>query len=218
MAVSSRGVLGGAKRMRQKSWRQIRAERIAEQKRERDERRAAAAEEAEEEEEEDDDDRPTRRTKARTKRRTGKLKRSTGRVLFGFRIPEMNGNRWTAVLIWLIGAFLTRSFVMQLGVPEEIASPIAILLQWLLTKAESPLWQGRGRPPIAIIATIIDGGVNTGGTWVYTKNIGKTDFWAMIQYAAENPRLVPAISAQIAIAASVGVLTAAAAEYFWNLE
>jgi hypothetical protein len=214
MAVSSRGVVGGAKRMRQRPrWKEIRAERIARQKEERAERQAAAAEAAEEEEEEEEE-RPVRSAKRRGKKT---LRRATFKRP-SFALPAMNANRWTAAIIWLVGAFLTRSFLVQIGVPEQMASPIGILLQWLLTKAESPLWQGSSRPPIAIIATIIDAGMNAGGTWVYTKNIGSTDFWAMIQYAAEDPTLIPSPATQIAIAVAVGLLTAAAAEYYWNLE
>jgi Fe2+ transport system protein B len=231
MAVSSRGVVGGAKRMRQRPrWKEIRAERIARQKEERAERQAAAAEAAEEEEEEEraerqaaaaeaaeeeeEEERPARSAKRRGKKT---LRRATFKRP-SFALPAMNANRWTAAIIWLVGAFLTRSFLVQIGVPEQMASPIGILLQWLLTKAESPLWQGSSRPPIAIIATIIDAGMNAGGTWVYTKNIGATDFWAMIQYAAEDPTLIPSPATQIAIAVAVGLLTAAAAEYYWNLE
>lgn len=207
--AASRGVLGGAKSMRQRPrWKEMRAQRIARQRAERETQEA----EKEEEEEEDAPAKPARRGK-KIKRVVPKL--ALKGVSFG--LPAMNANRWTSVIIWLVGAFLTRSFLLQIGVAENMATPIGLVLQWLLTKAESPLWQGAGRPPIAIIATIIDGGMNTGGTWVYTKNIGNTDFWKMIQFAANDPALVPSVPTQIACAVGVGVLTAAAAEYYWNL-
>lgn len=216
MAIhSTRGVLGGARTMIR---RETRTQRIARQRTEREEReearRIAAAEAAEEEEEEGETEAAAPRTKGKKKRTAA---RSAARTFLFVSIPEMNSNRYTAVIIWLVGAYLTRAFVMQIGASEDVATPIAFLVQWLLTKAESPLWRGHGYPRMAVIATLIDGGINTGGTWVYTKNIGATDFWKMIQFAANDPTLVPSVGTQIACAIGAGLLTAAAAEYYWNL-
>lgn len=213
---SRRGVLGGAKTMRQKPrWRQIRDERIAQQK---EEREAVAAEAAEEEEEEETAAATPREKKGKNAMHVKETARravsTAGR--FGW-LPTMNSNRWTAVLIWLVGAYLTRAFLMQVGIVEEYATPIGLVLQWLLTKGESPLWQGNGRPPLAIICTLIDGGMNSAGALVYTKNIGSTDVWSMIQYAAQDPALTPSITTQVMLAIAVGLIVAAAAEYYWNL-
>jgi hypothetical protein len=214
MAIASRDVAPS-------EWQKRRLQRIARQEAKRKARKEAlenARQEAAAEAEEDDteDERPRKKGK-KMKRTPARSAQRTFLFLPIPSMPEMNGNRWTAVIIWLIGAYLTRAFLIQIGVAEDVASPIGLLLQWLLTKAESPLWRGQSRPWIAVIATVIDTGFNAGGTWVYTKNIGKTDFWAMVQYATEDPKLAPAIATQIALAIAVGLLTAAAAEYFWNL-
>lgn len=199
-------------------WQQRRL-RIAQQKKERKarwdarqkERQEAAAAEADDEEDEDTV------TTAAPRKKKGKQAAAPARAGLLPRMPAMNTNRYTSVIIWLIGAYLTRAFILQIGVADAVATPIAFLVQWLLTRAESPLWRGHGYPRMAMIATAVDGAINTGGTWVYTKNIGNTDFWKMIQFAADDPTLVPSIGTQIAVAVAVGLLTAAAAEYFWNL-
>lgn len=217
MATTTRGVLGGAKTMSRRSrWRELRAERIARQKKERAEILARERDAAEEEDEEEEDDEPAAPARSK-KNKKGKAMAAPARTARLGYLPTMNSNRWTSLIIWLVGAYLTRAFLVQIGVAEDAATPIGVLLQWLLTRAESPLWRGQGRPAIAIIATLIDGGMNAGGTWVYTRNIGQTDFWAMVQYAAQDPNLVPTVATQIACAIGVGLLTAAAAEYYWNL-
>lgn len=198
MTHSTRGVLGGARTMRR---RESRPDRIARQNAERAERQAARAE----------DETPQRVKKAL------RVARKTAPAGQWFALPTMNSNRWTAVIIWLVGAYLTRSFLMQVGIAEESATPISLVVQWLLTKGESPLWQGHGRPPLAIICTALDGAMNSAGALVYTKNIGSTDVWTMIQYAAQDPSLAPSIATQVALAIGVGLIVAAAAEYYWNL-
>jgi hypothetical protein len=201
-------------------WQKRRLQRIARQEAKRKARREAlhnAREVAEQEtdEAEDEDDAPAAPRKKKGKQSTAPAKAARPGLLPS--IPAMNTNRYTSVIIWLIGAYLTRAFILQIGVADELATPIAFLLQWLLTRAESPLWRGHGYPRMAMIATAVDGAINTGGTWVYTKNIGNTDFWKMIQFAANDPTLTPSIGTQIAVAIGVGLLTAAAAEYYWNL-
>ena len=189
---------------------------------------ARAAQEAEEEEEEKEEaDAPQPRKKKNKKKPVTARGPRLG-VLPG--LPEMNANRWTAVIIWLIGAYLTRSFLVQITVPVDLATPIAFLLQWLLTKAQSPLWRGQGYPKMAILATMIDGGVNSAGAWPYLKNLGKTDFWAMVrdiyQASAAPPKpgdppptpIEPTVATIVACSIVTGVATAAAAEYYWNLK
>lgn len=213
MATSSRGVLGGAETMQQRrSWKEIRAARIAQQQADRAARQAAAAEDQEDADEEDD----TAPTRPATKKRGKKAARG-GLRMPSPAIPHMNSNRYTAIIIWLVGAYLTRALILQVGASDTYATPIAIVVQWLLTKAESPLWQRKGYPPLAIICTAIDGGMNSAGALVYTRNIGNTDFWAMIQYAAHDPALTPSVTTQIVLAIGCGLLVAAAAEYYWNL-
>lgn len=144
-------------------------------------------------------------------------------------IPELNSNRWTAIIIWLVGAYLTSQALYQLGVAEPFNNAFGFAIQWALTKAESPLWKGQGAPKMAILATLIDGGINSAGAWPFMKNLGKTDFWTMIQdilQASEPPpqaagaapeRIEPTTATIIVCSVGIGLMTAAAAEYFWNL-
>lgn len=179
-------------------WRELRQHRIARQRKEAITHRQAKQEQIE--------DAPAPKRAAPTSRlaRLGAL-------------PEMNSNRWTGVIIWLVGAYLTSQLLLQMGVADPYSSLFGFALQWALTKAEGPLWQGKGYPRMALFATFIDGGVNAGGVWPFMKNLGQTDFWRMISEIAGQPNLEPSLITIIACSVAIGLATAAAAEYFWNL-
>lgn len=126
-------------------------------------------------------------------------------------------NQFIAICIWLVGMFLTSKTLMQLGVTEEISAISGFVLQLALTRAEAPLWKGRGLPKMAIAAVVVDVLINSAGAWPYTKNIGATDFWTMVRDLSSDPTLQATIGTQFAFAFIAGAFTAAAAEYFWNL-
>lgn len=130
---------------------------------------------------------------------------------------SLSANKTTAVIIWLIGAWLTVQALQQMGVPEQISVIFGVALQFALTRAESPMWRGRGVPKMALGAVIVDICINSAGTWPYTKQIGNTDFWKMVRDVTGNPVVEPTIPTMLAFAIGVGAFTAAAAEYFWNL-
>lgn len=132
-------------------------------------------------------------------------------------LTNLSTNKVTAVIIWLVGAWLTAQTLTQLGVPEPFNFVIGLAIQFALTRAETPLWRGQGMPKMALGATAVDIAVNSAGAWPYLKNLGKTDFWAMVRDILSQPDVEPTLATQLAIAAGVGAFTAAAAEYFWNL-
>ena len=129
----------------------------------------------------------------------------------------MTANKATAIIIWLVGAWLTAQAISQLGVPDPMHLVFGLAIQWVLTKAESPLWRGKGYPKMAVGATLVDTAINSAGAWPYVKNIGQTDFWAMIREIGDT-QTEPTKATIVAISFGVGVFTAAAAEYFWNLD
>jgi hypothetical protein len=133
-------------------------------------------------------------------------------------LPTMNANRWTAVVIWLVGAWLSSQALGQLGVPDPLNIVFGMAFQWALTKAESPLWRGTSRPKMAIGATVVDVAINSAGAWPYLKNLGKTDFWKMVRDIAGDQKAEPTQATMITLAVAAGAFTACAAEYFWNLE
>jgi hypothetical protein len=132
-------------------------------------------------------------------------------------LPEMSANRWTAVVIWLVGAWLTSQFLGQLGVPDPFHYVFGLAVQWVLTKAESPLWRGKGYPKMAVGATIVDVVINSAGAWPYIKNLGATDPWKVARDIMGDQKAEPTQSTMITLAISIGAFTAAAAEYFWNM-
>jgi hypothetical protein len=129
----------------------------------------------------------------------------------------MTANRATAIIIWLVGAWLTSQALAQLGIPEPLHFVFGFAFQWVLTKAESPLWRGKGYPKMAIGATIVDTAINSAGAWPYVKNLRQTDFWTMIKEIGDTTA-EPTMSTIVAVSFGVGAFTAAAAEYFWNLD
>lgn len=143
------------------------------------------------------------------------------------RSEDLTINKTLAIIIWLGGAWLTKMTIEQMGVEPGIGIFIAIPLQLALTRAESPIWRGRGYPKMAIGALIFDSVIaNTPGAFRYTQNIGKTDFWYMVQKITTStgpdghplPLIQATVGTQLAMALGIGTILAAAAEYFWNLD
>lgn len=142
---------------------------------------------------------------------------------------SLSANKVTGIIIWLVGAWLTSQTLAQLGVPDPVNIIVGLAIQWVLTKAESPVWQKKKVPLMGVGAIVVDAAINSAGAWPYVKNIGDTDFWTMIRdiaaamstapaNAPAAPPIEPTIATIVAISFGCGVFTAAAAEYFWNLD
>lgn len=131
-------------------------------------------------------------------------------------IPKVSTNKATAIIIWLIGAWLTAQTLHQLGVPDTINIVVGLAIQFALTRAESPIWRGKGFPKMGIAATVVDVAVNSAGAWPYVKQLGNTDFWRMMQDLMKSPA-EPTLATLVVLVIAIGCFTACAAEYFWNL-
>src|SRR4051812_21051027 len=83
---------------------------------------------------------------------------------------KLTGNGVAGLIIWLICAYTSGLFLAQLGIPEPINYIIGGGIQWLFTKAEQPIWRGKGIPPLGLGVTIIDVAVNTTGVWPYIRD------------------------------------------------
>lgn len=138
-------------------------------------------------------------------------------MLAGSKAKSISTNKSIGIIIWLLGAWLTTRALAQMGVPEPVNIFIGIAAQLALTRAESPIWRGRGYPKMAIGALLVDVAINTPGAFIYTKNVGSTDFWTMLKEITNSPGLEANTPTQLALAIGVGTFTAAAAEYFFNL-
>jgi hypothetical protein len=138
-------------------------------------------------------------------------------------VQNMGSAQWTAVIIWLVGAWLTSTALAQLGVAEPINYAFGLAFQWILTKAESPLWRKQGTPLMGVGALFVDVLINSGGAWPALKNLGNTDAWGMIRDVLTDqtdPTAKPVEPTQLTILVltiGTGAFTAGAAEYFWNL-
>lgn len=130
----------------------------------------------------------------------------------------LTGNRSAGLIIWLICAFTTGLFLAQLGIAEPANYIIGAATQWLFTKAEQPIWRGKGRPPLGIAITLIDVAVNTTGVWPYIRDkFGSTDLWKMIGDMTGDPS-EPTLLVRFLFAAVIGIAVAAGPEYFWSRE
>jgi hypothetical protein len=136
-------------------------------------------------------------------------------------VQNMGSAQWTAVIIWLIGAWLTATALAQLGVVEPVNYAFGLGFQWILTKAESPLWRRQGTPLMGVGALFVDVLINSGGAWPRLKNIGQTDAWTMISDILKGepdaPPIEPTQMTILVLTIGTGAFTAGAAEYFWNL-
>lgn len=140
-----------------------------------------------------------------------------------------NGNRITAAVIWMLGAYLTSRTIAQMGF-GLVANPdgtfsmglmtyvAAGFIQFMITKGEAPIWRGRGWPALSIILLAVDIFItNMPGALPYAQNIGNTEFWTMLTTFTNNPQLQATTSTQAGVAMLMAIVTAAAPEYFWSL-
>lgn len=121
-----------------------------------------------------------------------------------------------ALIIWLAGVYTTMLFLAGL-LPELDAMRhwmIAVVIQLVLTIAQSEFWSGR-RGLVATIAVVVDMAVNAGGLWPLLRNIDMTPTWRLL----ESAMLVPSdASGAVVLAVTIGVslFIAAAPERIWR--
>ena len=139
---------------------------------------------------------------------------------------KVNYNRVAGAGAWAVGAFLTYLFLRTfkddpLGLFGAIS--VALIAQWLLTLAERPLWRWvlrrkDGRFIFASVAvTCIDGLLNAAGLYPYIGALTGSNVVTMI---ADVARVDPTIGkpAAFVLAGAIGLLVAALAEFYWELD
>lgn len=131
-------------------------------------------------------------------------------------LPKLSADKTIAILIWMVGAWLTVQFLHQLGVPSPVDALAGLAVQAALTFGERPLWRGRGKPPLAVVFALVDTLLNGAGALPYLLNLGNTDFWRLLSLAMQSSA-APAITTILVCTALVGGVTAAAPEYFASL-
>lgn len=139
---------------------------------------------------------------------------------------KVNYNRIAGAGAWLIGVFLTYLFLRTFkGDPLGLigAGIVALIAQGLLTLAERPLWRWilkrkDGRFIVAsVVVTGIDGLLNAAGLYPYIGALTGSNVVSMI---ADVASIDPTIGkpAAFLIAGAVGLLVAALAEFYWELD
>jgi hypothetical protein len=139
---------------------------------------------------------------------------------------KVNYNRVAGAGAWAIGVLLTYLFLRTFkGDPLGFLGAIAVALiaQWLLTLAERPLWRWilrrkDGRFILASVAvTMIDGLLNAAGLYPYIGALTGSNVATMI---ADVAHIDPTIGkpAALVLAGAIGLLVAALAEFYWELD
>lgn len=137
-------------------------------------------------------------------------------------LPQMNSDRYTAIVIWLVGVYLSRNALVQMGITNEIAAVItAVVFQWFLTKGQQAIWRGKSKLArftiISVPALLIDVWFNAAGAWPYAKAFGATDAWKMAN-EINGTNAAFSLTAALLTALLAGVFIAGAPENLWNGE
>lgn len=185
-----------------------------------------------------------------TTKQTWMGKKIEGAQRFLDRLMTVNGG--TAAGVWLFGAWLSSRAIAQMGgydlsgwqSPPVGAVFIAVVLQLILTRGQSPFWRwknilaskpGVKVPPhvmaIGVFTLLIDTIINGGGVFLIVRGLGNTDMWAMasavraeggalgkIVSAISTTQGQPTIAFIIGVAFMFGLVVAGLTEYFWHLE
>ncbi len=139
----------------------------------------------------------------------------------GYYASRATANTAAAVVIWLVGAWSTGTFLTQIGI-EGPTKLYAFILQALLTICEGPIWYKHLRVDrggafiIGIGALLFDVVFNIGGLWIYLQNLGNTTFWQAVM-AATGQVSAPASLTVFAVACLLGLAIAAGPEALWDL-
>jgi hypothetical protein len=129
---------------------------------------------------------------------------------------KLTSNQTAGAIIWLISAYTTALFIGQIGIREPISYVLGIAVQWLFTKAEQPIWRGKGYPALGVVVTGVDVLFNAVGIWPYIRDqFGNTDLWRMVADLTHDPS-PPTLLVRFLIVLVVGIAVAAGPEYFWS--
>lgn len=136
-------------------------------------------------------------------------------------LPMMTPDRWTAVVVWLVGVWATRVMVLQLGVAALPATIVAFGLQWVFTRLERRVWLRKiGIAPVT--ALMLDMASNAAGLFVYIQRFGQTDVWRWLQTIAAGlagqPQTEFSVLSAVALSAALGYAIARTPEELWNGE
>jgi predicted membrane channel-forming protein YqfA (hemolysin III family) len=129
---------------------------------------------------------------------------------------KLTSNQTAGAIIWMISAFTTALFIKQMGVKEPLSYVLGIAIQWLFTKAETPIWRKQGYPALGLIVTGVDVLFNAIGVWPYVRdNLANTDLWRMVADLTHDPS-PPTLLVRFAIVLVIGIAVAAGPEYFFS--
>lgn len=129
---------------------------------------------------------------------------------------RLGGNQTAGIVVWLIGSYTTALFIKQVGIQEPLCYGLGLAIQWLMTRAEMPIWRGTSAPVLGIVVTVVDVLFNAAGMWpyIYTQ-LGNTDLWKMLTDVTRSTG-EPTIMVRLALTIVAGAALAGGPEYFWS--
>lgn len=122
--------------------------------------------------------------------------------------------KFSAVLAWSLGVWTTYQVIIVITNDASWGFPVALFLQAVFTKAESPIWKGKGEWYNYVILCI-DTVFNVGGLFIHITRLDQTASW---QAFAQGLGLSGSMSDFSALVVSlfVGILVAATPEFLWK--
>lgn len=133
-------------------------------------------------------------------------------------------HRVAAVIAWLIGVLFTKLLVSSVvAEPGYVCWTVAVLVQFLLTIAERPLWKWVLKRPggrligLGIVITLLDGAINAGGIYPYIPRLSTSAIGEMLIHTFHlDPEIGTSATAFLSL--TFGTLTAGLPEYLWESE
>lgn len=141
-------------------------------------------------------------------------------------------NRIAAIIVWGIGALTTSKALGEMGMDQRNVVIAAVVLQFIFTLCEIPIWRRSRWKFVGIVVLFIDVWFNFGGTWFLTSNIDQTTAWndsmsafssafstvkdaAGVSAGGSAAALAPAIS-KLFFGIIVSAAISAAPEWLWH--
>lgn len=134
-------------------------------------------------------------------------------------LPEMNADRYTAIVVWLIGAWTTRQFILETDFGAALGGVAAtvgtLVVQWILTLMERRVWMKDKNGIGPMFALVLDTLLNAAGLLPFVRGIGSTSVWAMLQEAVGTNEAFTYLPA-LAVSLTIGLVLAKMPEDLWG--
>lgn len=124
------------------------------------------------------------------------------------------GGKSVSALSWAIAVYMTEKFISVLAPGQQNLIIAALLVQAIMTAAESPIWRNEGRWYNWTVLGI-DTITNVGGLFVYITRLDQTDSWEAFNTGLGITGGLHPFAALV-VSVVLGILLAATPEFLWR--